>query len=578
MKATYLSLSLALMAVAGNAQSTYSVPADFATIKAAMGAAVHGDTILVSPGVYPEVNLNPGTKRITIKSTGGPEVTIIDSGYAGRCFWITSAITSEFVLDGFMLYRGSAPTGGGTIGDGGGGLLIQNGDPTIRNCIIRACKADDGSARTGTFVGYRGGYGGGVYLTNGSPRFDNCRFESNQAGRGGAGGDGVDGYFGSYVTAPSDGTDGETGGLGGHGGAVYMLNSSPTFVNCIFENNSSGQGGIGGDGGLGGEQSLWVFGSSGNGGNAGDGGRGGEGGAIYANSSAPAVINCTVLTNSLGSGGPPGTPGLAGAGISQGTNGVVGSYGAQFNWGGGQLSGGSAMNSIFWGNDGGEITGLLIEYSCVEGGWIGTGNIDSPPVVSTLTGLAGSSPCIDTGINTAVPTGVTEDLVGNPRFIDDPLALNTGAGVGTPVDMGAMEYFVGYVLPLGCATPSGSLALSSGTPTPGATLSFQVTDDEQRMGARAALIVGMAGSPTACGTATRGGNLLIDTSQPYSLLLAQAPGVQTIDLVLPNETSLLGMSLFVQGASLAPLRAGKPGSGAPLAWSLLEAVQLVVGP
>jgi len=53
--------------------------------------------------------------------------------------------------------------------------------------------------------------------------------------------------------------------------------------------------------------------------------------------------------------------------------------------------------------------------------------------------LRSGSPCADSGNNAAVPAGVLTDIMGNPRFSDDPLAPN-GAGVPPIVDMGAFEW------------------------------------------------------------------------------------------------------------------------------------------
>jgi parallel beta-helix repeat protein len=53
--------------------------------------------------------------------------------------------------------------------------------------------------------------------------------------------------------------------------------------------------------------------------------------------------------------------------------------------------------------------------------------------------LLPNSPCIDAGDNTAVPAGVTTDLDGNPRFVDQPEIPDTGSGTAPIVDMGAFE-------------------------------------------------------------------------------------------------------------------------------------------
>jgi hypothetical protein len=95
-------------------------------------------------------------------------------------------------------------------------------------------------------------------------------------------------------------------------------------------------------------------------------------------------------------------------------------------------------NCILWdagdefrNNDGSTIA---ITYSDVQGGWQGTGNINTDPIfVDTDGRLSVGSPCIDAGDNGAVPAWITTDLEGNPRIAD-------GDGDGDPkVDMGAYE-------------------------------------------------------------------------------------------------------------------------------------------
>ena len=67
------------------------------------------------------------------------------------------------------------------------------------------------------------------------------------------------------------------------------------------------------------------------------------------------------------------------------------------------------------------------------------------------------SPAIDSGDNSAVPTGVLTDINGDQRFQDDPATTDTGIGAAPIVDMGAYE--VGGTAPVNqppLAMPSAS--------------------------------------------------------------------------------------------------------------------------
>ena len=160
-----------------------------------------------------------------------------------------------------------------------------------------------------------------------------------------------------------------------------------------------------------------------------------------------------------------------------GNEALVGSGGGMFNWSGGDatvtnctFSGNSAnfggailldgfnkfkpcyltvTNSILWNNIPNEISTcedalISVAYSNVQGGWRGTGNINTDPFfVEPDNGdyhLAAGSPCIDAANNNAVPGGITTDLDENPRFIDDPDTRDTGNGDPPIVDMGAYEF------------------------------------------------------------------------------------------------------------------------------------------
>jgi hypothetical protein len=100
-----------------------------------------------------------------------------------------------------------------------------------------------------------------------------------------------------------------------------------------------------------------------------------------------------------------------------------------------------------------EASASTVSYSCIQDGWSGVGNISSDPLFIDADGpdniygtddddlrLSPGSPCVDAGNNGAVPAGVTTDLDGLPRFVDEINAKDTGGGAAPIVDMGAYEW------------------------------------------------------------------------------------------------------------------------------------------
>ncbi|MCZ6543319.1 MAG: right-handed parallel beta-helix repeat-containing protein [Planctomycetota bacterium] len=247
--------------------------------------------------------------------------------------------------------------------------------------------------------------GGGMYNEDSSPTVINCTFDENAAARGGGMYN-----FDSSPTVANCTFNGNS--VAGAGGGMYNRSSSPTITNCTFSGNSVTD--IGGGGG------MFNF----------DG-------------SSPTITNCTFSGNvAFTSGGGITNSSLSIPTITNCTfsGNVAGSAGEAIY----SFSSGSATvtNCIVWGNGFRKISGNphTITYSDVEGGWPGIGNIGSNPMfVDPNNGnyrLQSGSPCIDTGDNTAVPEGVLRDLDGNPRFVADACAGESGA----TVDMGAYEF------------------------------------------------------------------------------------------------------------------------------------------
>ncbi|MBN2133734.1 MAG: right-handed parallel beta-helix repeat-containing protein [Sedimentisphaerales bacterium] len=83
-------------------------PAEFRTIQAAIDAAVDGDTVVVAPGTYTgpgNCDLAFNGKAITVRSTNGPGVTIVDGAGTGHGFYIRDNESGPARLEGFTLRR-----------------------------------------------------------------------------------------------------------------------------------------------------------------------------------------------------------------------------------------------------------------------------------------------------------------------------------------------------------------------------------------------------------------------------------------------------------------------------------------
>ena len=156
--------------------------------------------------------------------------------------------------------------------------------------------------------------------------------------------------------------------------------------------------------------------------------------------SSPTVTNCAFIGNTAFVGG--------GMGISFNSNPTVTNCTFSGNTATGNgdgmhnnASNPTVTNCILWGNSPEEIfivSGAPVVTFCdVQGGFAGTGNINADPLFVDAPGgnlrLVRFSPCADAADNDAVPIGITTDLDGNPRFVDDGNVADTGnPGIGGP--------------------------------------------------------------------------------------------------------------------------------------------------
>ena len=202
-------------------------------IQDAINSATHGDVIEVTAGTYME-NINFKGKQITVKSTAGAAMTIIDGGGTARVVTFNSGEQREAILEGFTIRNGVGQKLDGLDYGFGGGILCRGSSPIIKGNIIEQNQADPSSS--GLF-----GLGGGICIYEGSyPEISGNTIRNNKAESG----------AGIYIFTTNDIEETSTvqvliqnniiaSNNAQLGGAIFICgNSHPRiFSNVISDNN-----------------------------------------------------------------------------------------------------------------------------------------------------------------------------------------------------------------------------------------------------------------------------------------------------------------------------------------------------
>ena len=374
----------------------------------------------------------------------------------------------------------------------GGGIFNETSSPVITNCTFSSNTGFDGGGGmyntaspaviNCTFLSNSAGEGGGMYNGVGSPTISNCTFSSNTStGNGG----GIRGLNGSPVITNCTFSSNISGG---NGGGIYTQLSTNTVSNCSFSSNAAiNGGGIFNDYS---SNSITKCTFSAN--------TAGSGGGVYNNVSTSTIRNCTFASNSVtGDGG--GVINAPNSSIVQNTISIVNctfSFNTSLR-GGGVCNSSSAIsnslptnlitnctfysntatslggavdnnfpplaikNCIMWGNTSGSGPSIhkgsfylaVVSYTTTETAIMsGATNSTANPLFLNTANLIGpdgiwrtaddglqlqaGSPAINAGDNSAIPTGITTDIM-------DSLRIRQGT-----VDMGAYE-FIPFTCPAG---------------------------------------------------------------------------------------------------------------------------------
>ena len=386
-------------------------------LQVALNAATGGEEIFVAQGTYRANNTgNRATSfrmRNNVELYGGfaggesspderpafgtaPSILTADvngddgpnfAGYAENAYHVVRTPGT----DASAVLDGFTVTGGNSNGSSSGNADRGGGILCVGNVspTIRNCD----------FVANRCNFGGGAgYINSAAPTFTNCAFRDNL---GGAFGGAFDIATGGLVVY--DGCWFE-GNQASRAGALEIFSTgNVTVANCVFTDNvATGSSGGGG---------LWI----------------GQGGSTR-------IRNCTIVGNRS-------TSQAAGGIRVQGANPTI-------------------RNSILWANTGpggaqgpfNQVSnGASVQYSIVEGGFTGSGNLSTAPSFVDQAGgdfrLLVPSAGIDAGDNSSLLAAIQTDADGARRQVDEPSTPDTGNGAAPIVDMGAYEAspFIGAV-------------------------------------------------------------------------------------------------------------------------------------
>jgi hypothetical protein len=325
-------------------------------IQDAVDAAVAGDEIVVTNGIYPTggratvadstTNRVVVDKPLKLRSMNGPQFTTIDGGASVRCVYLTNGAS----LSGFTLTGGRASLGGG--------LWCESTNAVVFNCVVSGNSSfgytisvglgnECCSLQPGVFAGGGGVYGGTLY---------DCTLNDNRAE--------THGFWGFPCDLRTCTT---FSGLGAALGTYYSLGAGGGAANATLNNCTLA--------------ANWAA----------------YGGGVYGCS----LNNCTLAGNTAAYSRDDGQAyGSGGGAYHSALNNCI-SY---FNTAADALNYDSAST---------------LNYSCATPlPTTGVGNTaDSPLFEDQASGnlrLQSNSPCINAGDN-GYPVGST-DLDGNPRI------------------------------------------------------------------------------------------------------------------------------------------------------------------
>ena len=240
-----------------NNPNIHFVPEEFSSIQSAIDNSTHGDTILVSLGIYYE-NINFNGKNVSLIGEDR-STTIIDGDENGPVISFINSENNDALLKSFTIRNGSGQTMGAGIrvyqasptlddlivennsgSNHGGGIALEYGSAIVKNSIIRNnstitgggiyCNGNPTLDHLEITGNYASGDGGGITLSNCSPAMTHITVADNTA------------PIGSGIQLAWDGTDASITNSIVRGGIDTYGDPSLSATYSNIENNWNGNG------------------------------------------------------------------------------------------------------------------------------------------------------------------------------------------------------------------------------------------------------------------------------------------------------------------------------------------------
>lgn len=207
-----LAISTALLATCPSLAADLVVPSQYPTIQSAVTAALNGDRVLVSPGIYPE-SINLQGKRIRLESLQGAPSTFIDRGPVGGGGTLLTAASAESlqtIIKGFTFRAASV-----------GAAISNNAALRFEECVFQSITQN------------------ALTVNNGELQMVSCQIIGNTA---------TVETVGVAINASSstielqsciisENSTLQNSSVVRKGGAVRLTSCSLTVFDCVFQNN-----------------------------------------------------------------------------------------------------------------------------------------------------------------------------------------------------------------------------------------------------------------------------------------------------------------------------------------------------